>query len=111
MLPPALIAAVKRHPLYRRVHCHLTASCPQDGWIEADGDRAFVVFAIHPVDGVAAAVGFAVDVNAAIVVASRLVLHMPDGVLSKAIESLPSCERRAEHRHGQRWFTGESQAT
>lgn len=82
------------------MHCHLADSCPQDGWIDDDGDRAFIVYSIHPFEGLAAAVGFAVDVHGGIVVASRLIVHMPEGVLSRPIESLRSCEgRHFGHQH------------
>jgi hypothetical protein len=90
-VPPAAIAAVKRHPLYRRIHCHIAGSCPEDGWQEAESGTTFVVFAINSAHGAPAFAGFAVTGDTAVVINARLLVRGREGLWSKPLESLVPC--------------------
>lgn len=75
----------------------MIGNCPEDGWTEDAGSRAFVVYGVHAIHGHAAQVGFAVDLAAHMVVAARLLVSVPDGIRSESVETLPACHPTTAH--------------
>ena len=69
---------MKKHPLYRQIHCHLGSACPEDTWQE--NDSHFVVFPLHAQCGGLAYVGFAVNRQTLTVSHSRLLIRENAGL-------------------------------
>jgi hypothetical protein len=88
-------AAIKRHPLYRRIHCHLEDTCPLDGWVDDASATAFVLYPLHS-HGARRAAGFAVSLTYNTVLAAKLLVDLREGLATDALESLPACRGWAE---------------
>lgn len=74
----------------------MTAACADDAWLEEDGKLAMVLYPLHSIQGNHAQVGFAVDMGSKQVIASRLVVVIPEGIFSATLEALPVCGSRPQ---------------
>lgn len=71
--------------------------CLEDSWIDDAEQNAFILYGVHPVEGQAAQVGFAVDLKNQMVRAARLLITVPGGIRSEPVETLPRCPVSGQH--------------